>query len=224
MATPLLAGDILQVVHACYSPLHSQLGLNTIYYEVVSPGPSTYENLPSKLYTRAASAYRAWLATGANYVGVSVTRVSPLPRYGPNYFVSVTNGTAGNALPLQLTGLIRWSDSGLVGPPPLASHKGRSYVPFPAIGSMDAASQKFNPAGQAKLWAVAGVIGRSVVRADGTNLAMVQRRTKKAPVPTDPRVLAGYSRVANVAVPISIATQRRRGDFGKLNASFGGVL
>lgn len=225
MATPLVVGDILRVTLACRVPAKAQAGLNVLYYKVTSALGADLESLGQKIYVRTQLQYAAWLPAEAQYVGVSVSRVG-LTKAGPFYYaVFPTTGQAGNGMvPLQASGLIRFTtpgDADVV--PAIGPTKGRAYVPFVAVSSYSNTLQKLGTLGWQRLASIRSVLGPTMLLPSGPNLQLVLKRTKTNPAPTPPTLL-GYTPVTQLTPLEAIATQRRRGDFGRLNAAFGGVI
>ncbi len=228
MATPLVAGDVIRVVYATRVTAKAQLGLFRCFYRVVAPGSATYETLADDIFQNIRTVLTAWLSTSATFQGVSVTREKKnmagvtVGKFGPVIFRTTATGTEATALlPLQASAMIRSVCAALpLNTPPLGSGKGRCYIPWVSLGEYDSTTAKLNAAGLAKLWNVASKIGPSVLLGGkGANLAMVIRRTAYAEPPAV-RPFAGWSDVTSLEAQNLIATQRRRGDFGKINAAF----
>lgn len=231
MPTPLAIGDYVLVVYGSRVFFKAQLGITRCYYRVVQPGAETYESLPHTLYDNIKVQMKAWLPGIATFQGCQVTRQVRnaagvvVGSAGPFLYQEASPGLSGaTTLPLQNSALVRYVSGALPDiAPPLGPSKGRSFVPFIAVENYDAVNAILNPAGQGKLWSVLSRLGPSVViGAKNLNLAMVLRRTWKAVPPSKTRLFAGFSEVTAAAALKSIGTQRRRGDFGKINAAFGG--
>lgn len=231
MATPLAIGDYLLVTYGSRVFYKAQLGLTRCYYRVVTPGTETYESLPHTLYDNMKVQMRGWLPSIATFQGCQVTRENRnaagvfIGKVGPFIYNEVSSGLSGaTTIPLQNSAVVRYASGALPAiVPPLGPSKGRSYVPFIAIENYDAVNAILNPAGVGKLWSVISRLGPSVVIGNkGLNLAMVLRRTWKAVPPSKTRLFAGFSEVTVATALKTIGTQRRRGDFGKINAAFGG--
>jgi len=227
MPTPLLANDILRVVVACRLPSKAQNGLNVLHYKVTTAGGMNLEQTPLAFYNRFVTQYAAWLPTVAQFSGVSVTRVATVtrPAAGPFYQAFPQNGLASTGvLPLQASGIIRLTTPGddQVDPPIKAS-KGRVYIPFPAITSYSEGTGTLATLGMSRLDAIRAVLGPNVALTGGAILVQVMKRTKTNAPPAPPTVL-GYTPVTAMLAMRAIATQRRRGDFGRINAAFGGII
>jgi len=226
MPTPLVNGNILKVTIACRMPTHSQVGLNVLHYRVTSAGGANLEDVPYRIYTRIRSQYVGWLPSICEFTGVSVTRLSvQTTSAGPFYYVLPTAGQNGATMaPLQASGIIRYTTPGNDQlDPPIPSAKGRSYVPFVSLASYTGTSAILNNTGWQKLNSIRSVLGPQMLLPSGPNLQLVLKRTQTNPPPAPPTVL-GYTDVTVMLALEAIATQRRRGDFGKINNAFGGAI
>jgi len=228
MATPLVANDLLSVVIACRVASHAQIGLSSPIYRVFNAAALNLEDVPRLLYQRFEGPYRTWLPTEAIFQGVSVTRLATLlrPAAGPFYYVQNGGGTNGaGVLPLQTSGLIRKTTPGDdAHVPPIKAGKGRLYIPFPAIASWNGTEGTLNLLGFQKLETIRSVVGTDITLPGGARLRLSMKRTKAAADPLAPPELLGYTDVTALTSLRAAATQRRRGDFGRINAAFGGIL
>jgi len=231
MATPLAVGDIILVVYGSRVFYKAQTGITRCYYQVVQPGTETYETLPHTLYDNIKVQMKAWLPSVATFQGCQVTRQPKnnvnilVGTFGPILYQEASPGlSAATTLPLQNSALCRYTSVGLpLSTPPLRPAKGRSFVPFIATDNYDNVNAILNPAGNGKLWSVLSRLGPSVViGAKGLNLMMVLRRSNPPTPPSKVRPFAGWAEVVKAVALKTIGTQRRRGDFGKINAAFGG--
>jgi len=227
MATPLVANDILRVIVACRLPTKAQNGLNVLHYKVTSSGGMNLEQTPLAFYNRFVTQYCAWLPTVAQFAGVSVSRVATptRPAVGPFYQAFSQTGLASTGvLPLQASGIIRLTTPGDADvDPQIKAAKGRVYVPFPAITSYNESTGTLATLGMSRLDAIRAVLGPSIVLTGGASLTLVMKRTSTNPPPAPPTLL-GYTPVTALLSMRAIATQRRRGDFGRINAAFGGII
>lgn len=225
MATPLVNGDILRITIACRIPTKSQNGLSDIHYRVKSAGGQTLEYIPNFLYNRWVTQYRLWLPSVASFAGISASREVGAAKAGPFYYVFPTAGQlSADVLPLQVSGLIRKTSPGNPAVVPvLGSGTGRVYVPFPATVSYVGSTGILSDAGLQRLASIQAALGPTILIPSGGELTMVLRRTETRPDPLPP-LLLGYSDVSQMTSLKALATQRRRGDFGRINAAFGGIL
>jgi len=227
VATPLLVDDIVIVQYATYVPTHAQLGINRLVYQVVTAGSAEYETLAPELGNRIQNSYASWLPSIAFFKGCSVSRTKlnatgiDVGAWGPGYYRANIAGLNGATLaPLQASALVRWPAKGLNQTPPTV---GRNYIPFVSLASYDGATGALNGLGSTRLLNLATFMGPEIKTAKGATLKMVIKRTNR-PDPDEPPVLLGYSEVYGRVAVSAIATQRRRGDFGRVNAAFGGVI
>lgn len=129
MATVLAVGNILKM--AAWTVDGAQASVMTFYYNVVAVGgvPATDQDAADVWASNCGVSLRAMINGNANYNGVVVQRVFPLPLTVDVF--STTNagaGTAGSpALPKQVSGLVSWYTA-LAG----RSKRGRTYIPFPS--------------------------------------------------------------------------------------------
>jgi len=225
MPTVLANGDYLKITIACRVPAKRQLGLNDSHYRVKAAGGQTMEYLVQFLYNRFLDPYRLWLPTQAEYSGVSLSRVNPTTAAGPFYYVYPTAGadTTG-ILPLQVSAFIRKTSPGETTTVPLLSKgNGRIYVPFPSVGNYNTGTGVLTALGLQRLRSVQSILGPDLLLPGGGELTMVLRRTVSNPTPPLSTFL-GFSTVTQMTSLKALASQRRRGDFGKINAAFGGIL
>jgi hypothetical protein len=199
-------GDTYEVRLATHTP--TQIGLNVRHYRVdLSTPPEPSETaIATQIDGVMAPLYKPALATEANYRGVGVRRIRPLPP-GPEG-VSIANagpGTStGSMLPPQTAGLI--SLRAIIGG---RANRARVYVPFPAEGEnvdngLPANSYiiLLNAIAGAWLGAQVVTVGLGTI----TLLPVVYHRTSGST--TD--LITSLSREV-------WATQRRRGGFGATN-------
>jgi len=226
MATPLVVNDVLRMVVACRLNTKAQAGLNVMHYKVTATGGMNLEAVPLAYYNRIVTQYVSWISLWATFNGVSVTRVATpaRPSAGPFYNIGNTGGTGGSEyMPMQTSGIIRFTTPGDDQvDPPIKSGKGRIYPPFMGSASYNGTAGVLSGVGYTKLDAIRAVLGPSIILTGGATLQLVMRRTKTNPPPAPPTFL-GFTPVTALATLRAVATQRRRGDFGRVNAAFGGI-
>lgn len=185
------------------------------YYRCIlltGPDAMTEQDLASAAADLYAPLYAPLMWNSAEYRGVLVTRASgALPMTIPTVGTptAVTNGTAGTtALPKQTAGLIslRTANQG-------KKNRGRQYVPFPATASDTGA-------GVPTLLYLTDLVALGVelrtTRVYG-NVGLTATATmapviwKKGAVP--------FSVIDSMVARRAWATQRKRGDYGRLNSS-----
>lgn len=206
----LQALDLIEVVFTCREPSNVQNGLNVRHYVVSQLGPSgaTLGMVATQANTNTFSQYKALLSAGASFWGVSARRVWPRPLTAIAW--DTTNQGAGlvvgDILPRQSSGLISFATN-LAGP----SYRGRAYAPFPSEASNDPGGVP-SAAYIGALQNLANVlVGVMVV--NGPNGAQLSPILWHRGAPAQP----SFTAVTSTTVRSKWATQRRRGDFGRLN-------
>lgn len=219
MATPLVAGDVVNVVYGTYCASHAQQGLVRLFYKVISGSGANYESLASELYNRSLNAWTMWLPPLTRFAGVSVRCVkgavlTPTFKYAPSTGGTGAYGTG--PLPLQTSAIIRWPAAAVPAPTARPPITGRSYVPFPSVQGFDTATLKMSTEGLTRLIQLGSLFGPSVVFPGGMNLQLQIQRT--------PAADNIYSEVTGASFLRTYATQRRRGDLGRVNQPFAGAV
>lgn len=209
MGAVLIAGDEIEVRIGCYTA--SQAGINTCYFTCQGAGgPGITTDFAAAMFDGIfAPLYKAAMAAGATYYGVSVARVSPLPRTAAS--VSSANpgpGTYGpDLLPQQVAGIVSSvTDYGGV------KYRGRVYVPFPEETASDSATNKPTLLYVAALDAIGDAIYVPYVLADGAdtlNLTPVVFHRDGSPPTT---IVGNRARQR-------WGTQRRRSSSGQTNGA-----
>ncbi len=207
MATPLTNGNVIEVRIVSFIP--EQIALNRLYYEVgnLQGSGADTANAAFDIDVAVAGAYRAVMPVTAEYRGVSVQRVFPLPRT----VADVQTGLAGPGLaagglqPTQVAALVA-KKTGFAG----RAFRGRAYAPFPS-DSFQAATGKPSGAfvaGQLNAFALA--LAATIVAGLAPNTVDLTPVLFKTP--------AGPATSITSVVPrTEWATQRRRGGFGAKN-------
>jgi len=209
MATSIVANDVLE--HTIYTQADEQLGVNVCHYRVSGvTGLPTYEQLVTLMSARIASPYKDWLADGAGYAGCKLRLLagptSPAPWFSTEDFGA---GTAGDFTPRQLAGLIR-KRVNFAGP----KGRGRFYAAFagdtmfngPVVGAAG-----LTVLGEISDTLFNGAAPLTLVPAVGTTVTLV------------PGILLGgtgniVTDLTSAAVSGEIATQKRRGFYGRPNS------
>lgn len=203
----LVAGDLIQVT--AWNQMEVQAGLNNHYYVVLdlaAPGLNPLSAIGDGLVANGMpDAYKAIMSAAASYLGMVIRRVSPALTIP--YYDSTGTGVglvAGDPLPRQIAGLIRWRSS-----IPGKRRSGRTFIPFPAEAD--------NTTGVAPS---AGYLGRAAVLAS----AVKSNITWAAGVGRAVRVIFHRAlpsvspTIVSSAIANAWATQRRRGTLGRPNS------
>ncbi len=204
-------GDILQIRVNCHAG--QQLSQNVLHYRVrsVGGGGLTLLQIATTFRDRVSVTYRVWMPIAATFQGVTVQNLTP-PRTDPVVGFSNAAGTsAGDLLPKQVSGLIRLV-TGLGG----RANRGRVYPGLMSSSYADA-SGELNGGGLASLQNIADALGPafvlSVLTVTTELLLLVRHPDLALPAPHTPT----GTEVVSVGAQSGIATQRRRGDYGRPN-------
>lgn len=205
MATPAV-DDIWQLRVGCYSPV--QAGINVVNYKILSiaGGGLSDVQLATSLDALLESSYKAAMSVSATYYGVSLQRISPLPKTAA-VIIDANEGAgtvAGDILPLQVSGLFSFQTL-LAGP----KYRGRIYIPFPGEASNDTDG---TPTGAY----------RTLVAAIAADLFQVSHTSGGQTTNINPviwhRATGTSTECVGGLVRAKWATQRRRGAYGRVNA------
>lgn len=206
MAFPLALGDILKTRIVTF--MNDQLGEMVMHHRVASVGSpaATDADFCGMFDAAVAPLLKAIISSQTQYIGVGVQHIWPLPLIvetttRANFGVG-TNGAASN--PTQVSGLIHWKTVKAG-----RAFRGRSYVPFPS-GIYTAADGQPGGTYVADLGNLLGAMGSNYVVTTGGRLATVVSTLWH-------RVTHTYDDILSGAASGRYATQRRRGDMGRLN-------
>lgn len=205
MATLIANGDIVSVRTACYAT--DQVGLNSLGFQLSSiSGTPTLEGFATGYSAVLRDLYAACMALTAQYYGLSVQRIAPTITQ-PIQIVDIVQGfAAGNLTPRQSCGIVA-KKGDLPGRP----GRGRIYVPFLA-DSLVGVTGHLNGVGSADIGFLAIKLFTSiVVDCGGGNTVTTFPCILNRPAP-------GFNLINSYTVRTKIATQRRRGDYGRSNA------
>ena len=191
-----------------------QLGLNLRHYQVTAVGGQgvTLGQIATNVGTVIGPLYQAVMGGGASYQGC-LARIVGIGPASPPAWDTIGTGPGigpGDLLGKQLAGLISWytAFSG-------RGNHGRTYVPFPSEGNND-------PGGVPSAAYVSGITNianawfsvRSVGAIDTSTLTPVLFH----------RAQGSSTPLLGLAVRSLWATQRRRGDFGRVNPVVSGPI
>lgn len=209
MAILLFGDDVLECRVYCYDDDSKQLAINVYHYQVVEPaGDPTLEVMVKRYSEIVAPLYKAWLTDNSRYRGVTMRRVSPNPTPALSSTEDQGFGTidAGQA-PLNGAAVIsRFTET------PGPSGRGRVFLPFIAVTNLTTNGQL---SGGGEVLALA--IGNGLTVNDYTWVGDDASELTVQSVlygPPEAPVTKGINRIH---VQDRIATQRRRGDYGRLN-------
>jgi hypothetical protein len=220
MGQPALL-NVYQLRIYCYDVPPTQLSVNTLYFrvtDVTGVGTMSEQSMTEALDALWATRYKPCLSNGSEYYGLSAQRYNiPLPR--PVMMTSHLNtgaGTAGgNTLPNQVTGLISLKTA-LAG----KNYRGRIYTPFlPAIaadanGLMTAAFAAILVANIAQF-----IPAVEIVTSGGNTISGGYSLKSRIQISLPPLPKTNvWTPIDRASVPQRFATQRRRGQYGRINA------
>lgn len=207
----LAVGDVIQVINVTRTT--DQIGLNVFHYKVsVTPGTISLGTMVTALEAFGfGTAVRDLLSASAEYRGILSRRIFPTLSL---QFGSTTDqgvgAVAGDLLPRQVSGLIKKL--------PAVAGKGKSgrfYIPFP--GEADNAAASVPTAGYVtRLDTLRGMLINSLTGATWAADPCIVHRATKAPAPVTPFATWGITAMTSATL---WATQRRRGSYGRTNAS-----
>jgi hypothetical protein len=201
--------DIYEIKFYCLQSISpQQLGLNVLHYKVLaSLGTSPPEqDIADAFAGSSAAVYKALLSQDAEFYGVGIQKIFPLPK--PVATFSANGRGAGtdafSLMPTQVTGLLTWRTE-FAG----RAFRGRSYLPFPA---KDASSGDEIPGAAylANLFSWATAISAPLTVGGGGN-------TRRFELGIWQRHSSAWVAVHDFLVRRKWATQRRRGDYGRIN-------
>lgn len=133
MAT-LALNDVYEVKFFC--TLNNQLGINLRHYlcTIVTGVAATDQDFADNLSTFMGPLYKPLLTNSAQYYGLGVRRIKPLPATIPAFSALARGaGTAGlNPLPGQASGVVTLNT-----PFSGRANRGRAYIPFPCTNDAD---------------------------------------------------------------------------------------
>jgi hypothetical protein len=201
-------GDVIEVKQACF--FANQLALNVLHYVVtaVAGTGATETDIATDGVGWGSAAYPNLIGDNAVYFGAHAQAINPAGSVGVG--IAVVPPIAGvggaNILPSQVCGLVS-EKTDFRG----RAFRGRLYIPFPGINTEDVTE---HPTAAYLLalggFATALLAGRLVGGGPNTatlSLAIWHRAARSTTLVTSTAVRQGW------------ATQRRRGDFGRLNVA-----
>jgi hypothetical protein len=208
MATPLQAGDILKM--SAIADIAGQTSFNTWHYFVSGVGspPATDQDVSNALDTAIATLFKVIIPSEVKYSGI----LGGIINRTPNPVTVQTTAGAGvgtsavEPMPKQCAGITSWYTASAG-----RAYRGRTYWPFVSSSFLDI-NGELSAAGKTAIDNTASAIQSLTAIAAGGRTATIQ--------------LAIYHRVTRLTTPVvvrltrsQIATQKRRGDYGRLNPS-----
>lgn len=206
MPVSLAVGDIIEARYVCN--ITEQISVNRRHFRVEAlNGEGATDAVVAQLLAAVLqTAYTTLMPGDAQFRGVSVQRVSPLPKPIPQ--ADITNTLAGQAIgalqPAQICGVITLRTD-LAG----RAERGRAYLPFPSdtfVTGTAKVSQAYQDSVMANfpvVWAAPFSVGSP----DGVDLQPVLWKPPAGPAKP----------ITSALVRPEWGTQRRRGGFGAKN-------
>lgn len=202
----LLLNEIWRVRVGCYSP--TQAAINTVHYKIqnVQGTGATDAQMATLLNNAWAPLYKAILSDLTFYQGLSVQRIFPAPPTVPVVLTNLEGAgvAAGDLLPGQVAGIIK-TKTAFAG----KKYRGRIYLPFPSEGSNEPPGRPTAVYEGAAQNLANSMFALGVVGGAGNTVDIIPVVYHRAGQTTDNITSSDAQR--------KWATQRRRGDFGRLN-------
>jgi len=216
------AGKHIEVRFYCWHAASSQIGINTVRFEIrVATDPGLIlesRDLCGEISNEAAPLYKALLDSSAKYAGCSMQDFPGRQTIADWSKNGAGNGTVvGTDVPTQASGLLSLRTN-------LAkrSGRGRLYIPFPSIASCDADSLPNTAYVEALDDLGSWIQGPLALSVGPDNIPVVlygeivnvPKKRKIDDPPTPPQVFKVIEKTFGVK---KWATQRRRGSYGRKN-------
>jgi len=206
MAT--LANDEVYEVRI-FCDFDNQVSVNTLHYKIAAVvGAPSEDQLAEAMDATFSGPLGDCLNENAHYAGIGVSRIDPLPRRLTVYnnLGEGNGGVLGDPLPKQVCGVITklTVNAG-------AHWRGRMYVPFPSESSNDPTTGHPAAAYLTSLEALATLLDNTIAVGAGGNTANAQ------PVLFQ-RETDSFTSITGHRRRLIWGTQRRRGDYGRINA------
>lgn len=207
--SPVVAGHLLEV--KVYTVFRNQLGINVVHMKVntVTAG-MVLTDIVDQIAVDWNGSWKAWLNDEAEWRGIGIRDLTVAP-LEVEVFSTTTlagGGTSGAPLPGQLCGLIT-KRTAIAGP----KGRGRMYLPFPGADMLT--GDVIDPVGGLAVMdtLIADIKGPEAETAGGfsMNWSLVLRTPT---VGGDP---FSSTPLISITSESGVATQRRRGAFGRLN-------
>lgn len=215
---PVLS-DILEVRAYVFDPVSPvQIGINVHHYRVtgISNGGCSQGQIAGTFDASLAALMKPLITDNVTYRGILVQKVWPKP-------VVTAEGSAANAgpgtggataMPTQVSPLIK-KVTAKAG----RAFRGRTYIPFPPMAAATAQGNMtagYNITMQSLAAYLRGVITVTVVTVQTVLQPVIWHRNGYGQPPVN---IGGNDDVTDTFAMTLFATQRRRGNYGRVNAS-----
>jgi hypothetical protein len=189
--------------------VEDQSGINVRMWRVsavVGVGLSWLQ-VAAQLETALAPLYKNWLPVGASWLGVEVQAYSPLLLQTVNSVAAAGPGTvAGEVAPRQVSGLVTHTTARAG-----RKYRGRTYVPFVPVSAV-VPPDTLTVASVALLNTIGSYYHQSHNLASGADSVTIDPIIEHRPLGA-----VGFEPITGGAARSVLATQRRRGPFGRKN-------
>lgn len=217
---PVAVGRVFKIRIYAWNPNTTQVSINTIYQKITTiVGAAPTVGSWASLFDAAIAPFaKSVMPTNVDYVGTDYQDISSTPYPTPHGVT--TNAGAGtyadaNVNANQVSGLISLR-TGLAGP----HYRGRIYLGFTPASSQNAAGQMvaaYEVVGNLYAQFLQNAITVGVAPAV-TSETVVRSQLPILPIPPLPPFFnTDYNTVVRAFCPRKFATQRRRGQFGRIN-------
>jgi len=191
----------------------AQASLNVLHYVVVGTGGAglTLAQAAAPMALTFGALYKVWMPPTADFSGITLQNLTFPMSSSVVDTASAGPGTTGTELaPRQVSGLIHLR-SELAGP----RHRGRKYVGFMSSTYLTATGELSVAGGTAlgNVGATFGPIKNTLVGADSLAMRLIVRHPRLA----GPPPVEQFTVVTQVLGSNLLATQKRRGDYGRTN-------
>lgn len=208
MPVPAYAvGDVCEVVAMCYDPETVQLGLNVYHAKcaAVTGGGVSDQDIADRVDNDVNALYKAVLADDSEYYGITARNLFGVPLPAPSFSIGNRGvGLAGGVTaPDQLAPFARFL-TGVAG----RTGRGRKYFPFMPLIFIDVDN---------KITAASQVLYQALTTYFSTDITIVGVGTAVFQWGGYNRVTFNFLRWRVAIMELQIATQRRRGAFGRTN-------
>lgn len=223
MAAPLTVGNFVQLRVWVRTVMGGgQASVNNLWYVVAAVGSPGATDLDAAVSLDALvfAQYQGMMTALAEYRGVQAQIFDGVTApyralYTPDFFNGNAGFGTGGTTPLapQTCGLISFQTA-----KPRQANRGRFYMPFPDA-SADSGGGSAGAVYLGELTALAGFVGVGLAVSRGGRTATLARVIKHGPDKFNTYPTPVYDAITGATSSDRWATQRRRGDFGRLNRS-----
>lgn len=212
----LAPGDLLNITTVAYHDPTSQIGVNDWGFVVsaIAGGAAGPQDLATILATDWVDAWRAWNSDTVTFAMIGVRVINPATGKTSDYgedppAVSGLLATPPGIVPSQVSPVVR-----VVSTYGTRSGRGRRFLPFMSNAWVNS-DGRLTAGGVTALnaWVNAVIATQTHTTTGGVDITIAPRLLHRKPLPVS------GTPIISAAVTGSLGTQRRRGDYGRPNAS-----